>query len=147
MMLLFYHSSSAQQTNSKQMDTLNNQIILITTMQIKEGNLEKVKEALKKSVEFAKEKGPQLMVQVFVDDKKMQINSIQLHRNSESIIDHWKLSDAYIEGVMQYITMKRVDVYGLPNKIIIQRLDKLAENGCVVSVMPFFTGYSHLLEK
>lgn len=111
-------------------------------MQIEEGKLAELKESLKKSVAFAEANGRQLMVQVYVDEKNMRAYSFQLHRNSESMLSHWQISDPHIRDVMQYITVTRLDFYGQPNDAVMEGVRPFSEAGVIVTVTPHFTGFS-----
>jgi len=93
-------------------DEMSIPIIFITTFQIKKGALEKFKEAARKSTDFLKSNGPQLLIEVCIDEIEMLAHGIQVHRDSESILTHWQTADPYMHDVMQYITTTRVDIYG-----------------------------------
>ena len=67
-------------------------------------HMEKFKEAVRKSTDFLESNGPQLMAEVCIDENEMRAHGIQVHRDSESILTHWQLSDPYMRDVMQYIT-------------------------------------------
>jgi len=119
-------------------------IIFITTFQIENGALEKFKEAVRKSMDFLETNGPQLMAEVCIDEKVMRAHGIQVHRDSESILSHWQLTDPYMRDVMQYITTTRVDIYGQPNDSVMEGMRRLSSEGAVLSVTPHFTGFSRL---
>lgn len=119
-------------------------IIFITTSQIENGTLEKCKEAFRKSVDFLKANGPQLMAEVCIDEKELRAHTIQVHRNSESILAHWKLADPYMRDVMQYLTTTRVEFYGQPNDVVMEGMKQLSSQGAVISVTPEFVGFIRL---
>ena len=116
-------------------------ILFITTFQIQNGALEKFKEAVQKSTDFYEVNGPQLMAEVCIDESEMRAHGVQIHRNSESILAHWKLSDPYMRDVMQYITTTRVDIYGQPNEAVMEGMRRLSSQGAVISVTPLFAGF------
>ena len=116
-------------------------ILFITTFQIQNGALEKFKEAVQKSTDFYEANGPQLMAEVCIDESEMRAHGVQIHRNSESILAHWKLSDPYMRDVMQYITTTRVDIYGQPNEAVMEGMRRLSSQGAVISVTPLFAGF------
>jgi len=122
---------------------MSESIMLINTMQINEGKLEDFKESVKKSLEFVEANGPQLLVEVYLDEKNMRAYSFQFHRNSESMLSHWQMSDPYIRDVMQHITVERLDIYGQPNDAVMEGMRSFSENGVIVSVTPHFAGFSH----
>jgi predicted pyridoxine 5'-phosphate oxidase superfamily flavin-nucleotide-binding protein len=117
-------------------------IVFITTFQIENGALEKFKEASRKSTDFLEANGPQLMAEVCIDENEMRAHGVQVHRDSESILSHWQLSDPYMRDVMQYITTTRVDIYGEPNEDVIEGMRRLSSKGAVLTVTPRFVGFS-----
>ena len=60
------------------------------------------------------------MAEICIDENEMRAHGVQVHRDSESILKHWKLADPYMRDVMQYITTTRVDIYGQPNKAVME---------------------------
>jgi hypothetical protein len=129
------------QLESKKEDTMSNHIVFITTLEIHPGKMELFKEAAKKSAAFAEENGPQLIFEVFIDEGAMRAHGFQVHRDSESILAYWKIGDPYMREVMQYITTRRVDVYGQPNEAVMENMRKIAGNDVILTVTPRFTGF------
>jgi predicted pyridoxine 5'-phosphate oxidase superfamily flavin-nucleotide-binding protein len=123
---------------------MSGHIIFITTFQIEKGALEKFKEAVRKQTDFLEANGPQLLVEVCIDENEMRAHGIQVHRDSESILTHWQLADPYMRDVMQYITTTRVDIYGQPNEDVMEGMQRLSSQGAVLSVAPRFAGFSRL---
>ena len=122
-------------------------ILFIATSQIHEGALEKFKDAVKKTIDFLEANGPQLLGEVCINEAEMRAYTIQLHRDSESILTHWQLADPYQRDVMQYMTTTRVDLYGEPNETVMEGMRRLASEGAVLSVAPLFAGFSRLQES
>ena len=123
---------------------MSGHIIFITTSQIQDGALEKVKEAARKSVDFIEANGPQLLAEVCIDEKELRFHSIQVHRDSASILTHWQLTDPYMRDVMQHITTTRVDVYGQPSEDVMAGMQRLSSQEVVLSVTSRFAGFSRL---
>jgi hypothetical protein len=119
-------------------------ILLINTMQIENGKLEAFKESVNNSLTFVEANGPQLMVEVYVDEENLRAYSFQVYRDSESILSHWQMSDPYIREVMQHITVKRLDIYGRPNEAVMEGLRPFSEDRVVVSMTPHFAGFTRL---
>ncbi len=117
-------------------------ILLINTMQVEQGKLEGFKESVKSSLAFVQANGPQLMVEVYVDEENLRAYSVQFYGDSESILSHWRMSDPYIRDVMQHATVKRLDVYGRPNDAVMEGLRPFSEDGVVVTVTPRFAGFA-----
>jgi hypothetical protein len=123
---------------------MTGQIVFITTSQIQNGALERVKEAVRKSVDLIETNGPQLMAEAYIDENELRFHSIQIHRDSESILTHWQLADPYMRDVMQYITTTRVDIFGHPNQAVMEGMQRLSSQGAVLFVTPRFAGFSRL---
>lgn len=121
-------------------------IVFITTMAIHEGTLEEFKEAVAKSMNFLEEKGPQMMASVHIDEEQMVANGFQVHRNSDSILQHWQLADPHMRNVMQYTTTKSVEVYGQPNDAVMAGMQRLASVGATIVVRPRLAGFSRFPE-
>ncbi|MEU0689983.1 hypothetical protein [Streptomyces uncialis] len=98
------------------MTTSDDAILLFhNTMRITDGHVEGFREAIAQAVGFAERHGPQLMVEVFVDERRMTAHSFQLFRDSDAVRAHWKLADPYIQGVMEHCRVERFAVYGEPD--------------------------------
>lgn len=87
-------------------------ILFHNTMRIADGHLEQFEEAVQRAVAFVEEHGPQLMVQVFLDEDRRLAHSFQLYRDSEAVLAHWKLSDPYIREVMEHCSIQSFETYG-----------------------------------
>lgn len=98
-------------------------LLLHNTMRITEGHLDEFKQAIDESVRFVEQHGPQLMVQVFVDDEAMLAHSFQLYADSAAIRRHWALSAGVIDGVMEHCTVERLDLYGEPDDTVARGLN------------------------
>ncbi|WP_280468874.1 hypothetical protein [Nocardia cyriacigeorgica] len=87
-------------------------ILFHNTMRITDGHLEEFSAAVRRAVEFVEEHGPQLMVQVFLDEERGLAHSFQLYPDSEAVLAHWKLSDPYIQEVMAHCTVQSFETFG-----------------------------------
>jgi hypothetical protein len=123
---------------------MSSAILFISTSQIKSDAFETCKDAFRKSVEFLDTNGPQLFAKVCIDEKEYRAHTIQVHRDSESILTHWEIADPYMRDVMQYLTTTRVDIYGNPNEDVLKGMEQLASQGAEISVKPHFAGFSRL---
>jgi hypothetical protein len=94
-------------------------LLLHNTMRITEGHLEGFRHAVEKAVAFVEEHGPQLAVQVFIDDERLVAHSFQLYPDSAAIVRHWSLSDPYIREVMEHCTVERLEMYGEPEEDVV----------------------------
>ena len=54
---------------------MTGQIVFIITSQIQNGALERVKEAVRNSVDFIETNGPQLMAEVYIDENELRFHS------------------------------------------------------------------------
>lgn len=121
---------------------MSESIMLINTMQIQPGKLEEFKQSVERSIAFVEAHGPQLMVQVYVDEEQLIAFSFQYYRDSEAMLIHWKLSDPYIRDVSQYITVLRLDLYGQPNEAVLADVRRFSEGGALLNVTPHLTGFA-----
>jgi len=121
---------------------MSDSIMLINTMQIEQSKLEDFKQSVKNSLAFVEANGPQLMVEVYVDEKNLRAYSFQFYRDSESILSHWEMSDPYIRDVMQHITVKRLDIYGQPDDAVMEGVRPFSQDGVIVTVTPHFAGFT-----
>ncbi|NSC25433.1 hypothetical protein FM076_31500 [Streptomyces albus subsp. chlorinus] len=102
------------------MDTNDNDILLFhNTMRITDGHLEDFRAAIDKAVRFAERNGPQLMVEVFVDEQRMTAHSFQLFRDSDAVRAHWRLADPYIQEVMEHCRVAHFEVFGEPDDDVV----------------------------
>lgn len=108
-------------------------IMLVNTMQIEQGKLADFEESVKNSLAFVEANGPQLMVEVYVDEKNLRAHSFQFYRDSESILSHWQMSDPCIRDVMQHITVKRLDIYGQPDGVVVEGVRPFSQDGVIVT--------------
>jgi hypothetical protein len=99
--------------------TRNAPLLLHNTMRITEGHLEGFRRAVEQAVAFVEEHGPQLAVQVFIDDEQLVAHSFQLYPDSAAIVAHWSLSDPYIREVMEHCTVERLEMYGEPEEDVV----------------------------
>jgi hypothetical protein len=119
-------------------------ILLRNTMQITDGHLDGFKGAVHDAVSFVEANGPQLMVEVFIDEHALRAYSFQLYQDSESIVTHWMQSDPYIREVMKHCVVRRLDLYGQPSGTVMDGTQPFSDEGVTVTVTPHFTGFVRL---
>jgi hypothetical protein len=90
-------------------------LLFRNTMRVTDGHLDAFRRAIARAVGFAREHGPQLMVEVFIDEERMLAYSFQLYRDSDAVRLHQKLSDPYIREVMDHCTVEYFEVFGDPD--------------------------------
>ncbi|MFI5617648.1 hypothetical protein [Streptomyces sp. NPDC051567] len=94
----------------------DNAVLLFhNTMRITDNHLEGFRDAIARAVRFAGEHGPQLMVEVFIDEPRMTAHSFQLFRDSDAVRTHWQLADPYIQEVVEHCRVERFEVFGEPD--------------------------------
>ncbi|MDD7939283.1 hypothetical protein PHK61_12740 [Actinomycetospora lutea] len=94
-------------------------LLLHNTMRITEGHVAEFRAAVERAVAFVEEHGPQLAVQVFVDEEHLLAHSFQLYPDSAAIVRHWELSDPYIADVMEHCEVERLAMYGEPEQDVV----------------------------
>ncbi len=97
-------------------------ILFRNTMRILDGHLDEFRDAVTKAVDFVEQHGPQLMVQTFIDEDQMLAHSFQLYGDSEAIRVHWRLSDPYIQAVMEHCEVEHFEVFGQPEPDVAEGL-------------------------
>ncbi|MDT0379707.1 hypothetical protein RM572_13110 [Streptomyces sp. DSM 42041] len=113
-------------------------------MRITDGHLDGFRHAIAQAVAFTEEHGPQLMVDVFVDEERMLAHSFQLYRDSDAIRTHWRLSDPYIRGVMEHCTVEHFEVFGAPDPDIVAALTTPDGDSFPVVISPRMAGFHRL---
>lgn len=119
-------------------------ILFVNTMKISVGELGEFKQKMQSAVEFVEANGPQLLVEAYVNESGERAYSFQLYADSASIKAHWRMSDPYIRDVMEHASVERLDIYGDPDREVMQRIREISESGVEVSVSPNLTGFHRL---
>ena len=122
--------------------TSDGPILFHSTMRITDSRLDEFIEAVRRAVEFVEAHGPQLMVQVFLDEEHGLAHSFQLYRDSESVLAHWEMSDPYIRDVMAHCTVLSFRTYGRLSDAVLDGLR--AGPAGAATVKPPFTGFVRL---
>ncbi|GGY26396.1 hypothetical protein [Streptomyces djakartensis] len=120
-------------------------ILFRNTMRVTDGHLDGFRQAITRAVGFARAHGPQLMVEVFIDEERMLAHSFQLYRDSDAIRTHWKLSDPYIREVMKHCTVQHFEVFGEPDDDIVAALKTPDGESFPFLVSPRLAGFNRLL--
>ncbi|CAL9332141.1 hypothetical protein [Streptomyces sp. enrichment culture] len=124
--------------------TSSNAILFRNTMRITDGHLDGFRHAIAQAVAFAQEHGPQLMVDVFIDEERMLAHSFQLYRDSDAIRTHWRLSDPYIREVMEHCTVQHFEIFGAPDEDIVAALRTPDGESFPFAVSPRLVGFHRL---
>ncbi|MEU7487078.1 hypothetical protein [Streptomyces sp. NPDC042319] len=127
------------------METTNSSTILFrNTMRITDGHVDGFRHAIAQAVAFAQEHGPQLMVEVFIDEERMLAYSFQLYRDSDAIRAHWRLSDPYIREVMEHCTVQHFEIFGEPDHDIVAALKTPGGETFPFTITPRLAGFTRL---
>lgn len=119
-------------------------LLFHNTMRIREGHLDEFRAAVVKAVDFVREHGPQLMVEVFIDAEAMRAHSFQLYADDESVLKHWELSDPHIREVMEHCEVERFEVFGRPGEQVRTGLHTPTGTSFPVTVTPRLTGFTRM---
>ncbi|MEU2180707.1 hypothetical protein [Streptomyces thermolilacinus] len=119
-------------------------LLFRNTMRITDGHLEGFRAAINRAVEFARQHGPQLMVQTFVDEERMLGHSFQLYRDSDAVRTHWKIADPYIQDVMAHCRVERFEVFGEPTADVVAGVRAGLGEQCPVTFSPRIAGFVRL---
>ncbi|MFI9339910.1 hypothetical protein ACIG0D_01335 [Streptomyces sp. NPDC052773] len=121
-----------------------NTILFRNTMRITEGHLDGFRHAIAQAVAFTREHGPQLMVDIFIDEERMLAHSFQLYRDSDAIRAHWRLSDPYIREVMEHCTVQQFEIFGAPDHDIVAALKTPDGASFPYTISPRLAGFNRL---
>lgn len=121
-------------------------IMLVNTMEIRKGRLAEFRESVERAVRFTEEHGPQLIVNVYIDEDNMRAQSVQLYPDSDAILTHWELSDPYIKEVSENITVRRLQYFGQPDERVMNGVTPISREGVELTVTPHLTGYARFTE-
>lgn len=113
-------------------------VLFRNTMRITPGHLVPFTAAIGDAVRFVEEHGPQLLVDVFIDEEQLEATSFQLYADSDAVLRHWELSEPYIADVMRHAEVKRFEVFGHPSEEVVAGLQA---SGIEVSFSARLTGY------
>ncbi|MET8468408.1 hypothetical protein ABZY90_05155 [Streptomyces sp. NPDC006422] len=124
------------------MNTPDSGLLLFrNTMRVTEGHLEEFRGAIDRAVAFVERRGPQLMVEVFIDEERMLAHSFQVYRDSDAVREHWKLSDPYIQDVMAHCRVERFEVFGEPDEDVAAGIREALGDAADPVFAPRLTGF------
>ncbi|MFZ3565953.1 hypothetical protein ACOKM5_03190 [Streptomyces sp. BH097] len=127
------------------MNTPDSGLLLFrNTMRITEGHLEEFRGAIDRAVSFVERHGPQLMVEVFVDEERLLAHSFQLYQDSDAVRAHWKLSDPYIQDVMAHCRVEHFEVFGEPDEDVASGIREALGDQAAPAFAPRFSGFVRL---
>ncbi|MFF6877460.1 hypothetical protein ACFY9S_19390 [Streptomyces sp. NPDC012474] len=119
-------------------------LLFRNTMRITEGHLDAYREAVEKAVRFVEQHGPQVMVEVFIDEQKLLAHSFQMYRDSDSVRAHWRMSEPYIKEVMKHCRVERFEVFGRPDADVRAGVRGSLDDEVSPSFAVRFTGFMRL---
>ena len=114
-------------------------LLFRNTMRITPGHTAEFRRAIVEAVAFAEKHGPQVMVDVFIDEDAGTATSFQIYADSDAVLLHWKLSDPYIAGVMEHCEVARFEVFGDPSDEVRAGFGQMS--GIEASMQPRLVGY------
>ncbi|MFF5976481.1 hypothetical protein ACFY7C_33755 [Streptomyces sp. NPDC012769] len=119
-------------------------LLFRNTMRILDGHLDGFRAAIEGAVAFARQHGPQLMVQTFVDEERMRAHSFQLYRDSDAVRTHWRLADPYIREVMEHCRVERFEVFGTPDADVTAGIRSALAESCELTFSSRIAGFARL---
>lgn len=120
----------------------SDRLLFRNTMRITPGHLEEFKAAILDAVGFAEQHAPQLLVDVFIDERDLAATSFQLYPDSDAVLRHWELSDPYIAEVMLHCSVERFEVFGEPSQAVLDGLGRTS--GLTATITPRLVGYDDI---
>lgn len=124
-------------------EAVDQRLLFLNTMRITEGHLPDYRAAIERAVEFAEQHAPQIMVDVFIDEGAMRAQSFQIYADSASVLQHWALSDPYIQEIMSHSEVEHFVVYGAPEPAVLERL---TSGALPVTIVPRLTGFFRMAD-
>ena len=103
-------------------------ITFVGTYALREGGFDEWVEAITDMVDFVKANVPRLLsFEVYVDEAKSEATSIYVHPDPESFAEHMKAAATRIDRGAQMVDVVRIDVYGNPGQLVVDRLHHVSE--------------------
>lgn len=121
---------------------MSERIMLITSFDIHPGRLAAFKDAIAKAVAFARDHGPQLLVEVYIDDVAMRAHSFQIQPDPAAILRHWQMAEPHIAAVMDCCSMTGIEIFGTPGRAVLDGMEPLARERVRIRITPGFTGFA-----
>lgn len=126
---------------------MSERIMLITSFDIHPGKLAAFNDAIAKAVAFARDHGPQLLVEVYIDDDALRAHSCQIQPDPAAILRHWQMADPHIAAVMDCCSMTRIEIFGTPGRAVLDGMEPLAREGVRIRITPGFTGFARFPDE
>jgi hypothetical protein len=107
---------------------MSDPIVVIDSSEIREGNLEELKTALKELVEFveAHEADP-IAYNVYFDKDGTRMTVVQIHPSSASMEFHMQVAGPVFRKLTELLTLSRVDFYGKPSDVLLEQMRQKAQ--------------------
>jgi hypothetical protein len=77
---------------------------------------------------------------VYLDEASRSAHGIQVHRDSESVLAHFRMADEHMRHVMQFVTVTRLEINGTPSREVMEAMRKMVPPE-VLSVAPRLAGF------
>lgn len=103
-------------------------IVAIDTSEVREGQLEDVKAAIKELAEFVDANEPRpIAYNAYLDESSNRLTVLQVHPDSASLEHHMRIAGPAFAGFSELIRMQTMDVYGEPSDELLGLLRQKAQ--------------------
>ena len=103
-------------------------LIIVDTSEIHEGRLEELRAAVGELVAFVKANEVEpLAYNVYFDQQGTTMTVVQVHPTSESFERHMEIAGPVFRKFADLLTLSRIDFYGAPSRIALDRMRRKAE--------------------
>jgi hypothetical protein len=120
-------------------------IVYVDTSTIRQGQLEKLKIAMKDLAAFVEANVPQLLSYAFfLDDDQSQMTVVAVHPDSASLQFHMDVGAAEFRKFASLLELSSIVVYGRISEAVLERLHQKAQmlGTGTVEVHEFYAGFA-----
>lgn len=120
-------------------------ITIIDSSEIREGQLEPLRAAMKELVEFARMNEPRTIAySVYLNEDATRVTVLQVHPDSASAEFHMKVAGSAFAAFGKLVRLSGIDIYGSPSPDLLEMLRRKAEmlGGGTVAVHGLSAGFA-----
>ena len=119
-------------------------IVYVDRSQIRDGALERLKDAIRELADFAAANEPWLIsYSVYFNGDETEMTVVHVHSDAESLDRHMEVAGPRFAPFADLVTLQSIDIYGEPSAAALERARDKAQllGGAQVTVHPFHGGF------
>lgn len=98
-------------------------LVIIDMSDVREGRLGELRTAFRRLASFVEEREPRAVgYHVSFSPDGAHVTVLQMHPDSESAEYHMEIAAAQFRGFAELLTLRTIDVYGVPSQGLVDRL-------------------------